>query len=156
MNVVKVGKTFYLKVDAGTITGVSASFTYTILDVVSGVETVGAATFSEPISGFYTAPISLATVGEYVITIQNGSVFYGRLTVSVQSFAEDIDSVNSSIQTMATDIAFIKAIEGGRWKIINNQMVFYTSDNTTEVARFNLTDAAGTPTETNVMERTRV
>lgn len=53
-------------------------------------------------------------------------------------------------------INFIKSIEGGRWKIINNQMIFYKNDNVTEVARFNLLDKDGLPAEKNVMERTRV
>ena len=53
-------------------------------------------------------------------------------------------------------IDFIKSIEGGRWKIISNQMIFYKSDNVTEVARFNLLDKDGLPAEKNVMERTRV
>ena len=47
-------------------------------------------------------------------------------------------------------------IEGGRWKLVNNQMVFYESDNVTEVARFDLFDSAGNPTMTNVYERVRV
>ena len=52
-------------------------------------------------------------------------------------------------------VTFIKHIEGGRWRIIANQMIFYEADNVTEVARFNLKSSAGTPTMTNVFERTR-
>jgi hypothetical protein len=55
-----------------------------------------------------------------------------------------------------TDVEFVKAIEGGRWKIINNQMIFYDEDNSTEIARFNLFDALGVPAEESVMERQRV
>lgn len=47
-------------------------------------------------------------------------------------------------------------MEGGRWKLTNNQMIFYEEDNLTEVARFNLYDASGTPTTDNVYERRRV
>lgn len=57
---------------------------------------------------------------------------------------------------LAADMSFLKAIEGGRWKIVSNQMVFYEEDNVTEVARFDLLDAAGNPTTANVFERTRV
>lgn len=59
---------------------------------------------------------------------------------------------------MLTDIAFIKDIEGGRWIIDHNtnQMVFYKSDNVTEVARFSLRDINGSPTSTNVFQRTRL
>ena len=47
-------------------------------------------------------------------------------------------------------------MEGGRWKLVNNQMIFYEDDNLTEVARFNLYDASGSPTTDNVYERRRV
>lgn len=57
---------------------------------------------------------------------------------------------------MQTDIDFIKNIEGGRWKIVSNQMIFYKNDNITEIARFNFLDASGNPTEENVFERVRV
>jgi len=54
------------------------------------------------------------------------------------------------------DITFLKNIEGGKWKVTANQMIFYQSDNTTEVARFNLFDASGDPAISGVMERVRV
>lgn len=53
-------------------------------------------------------------------------------------------------------LEFIQNIEGGRWHIIGNQMIFYEADNVTEIARFNLLDAGGNPTMINVMERVRV
>jgi hypothetical protein len=53
-------------------------------------------------------------------------------------------------------VEFNKDIEGGKWEIVNNQMIFYKEDNTTEVARFNLFDSAGNPTSTNVSRRERV
>ncbi len=56
---------------------------------------------------------------------------------------------------VALDAAFSAGIEGGRWKIENNQMIFYESDNVTEIARFDLKDGNGLPTESNAMERVR-
>jgi len=53
-------------------------------------------------------------------------------------------------------IEFIKQIEGGRWKIINNQMIFYKNDNTTVIATFNLFDISGNPAMANVFERKRI
>jgi len=57
-----------------------------------------------------------------------------------------------------SDLTFLKDIEGGRWKVDTtlNQMIFYKSDNVTEVARFNLLDADGNATSENIFERTRV
>lgn len=45
--------------------------------------------------------------------------------------------------TLGGAINFTKDIEGGKWEIIDDQMIFYKSDNTTEVARFNLFDKDG-------------
>lgn len=52
-------------------------------------------------------------------------------------------------------VTFIKNIEGGKLKIVGNQMIFYADDNVTEVARFNLFDSAGNPAMANVFERRR-
>jgi hypothetical protein len=61
-----------------------------------------------------------------------------------------------AITQIAADAAFIKQIEGGRWKIEANQMIFYASDNVTEVARFNLFDEAGALTMISPYDRRRV
>ena len=53
-------------------------------------------------------------------------------------------------------LTFLKDIEGGRWKIEDNQMIFYKSDNVTEVARFNLFNADGVAAMKNLYERKRV
>jgi len=67
-----------------------------------------------------------------------------------------VKTETDKIVSLETLIAFISDIEGGRWKIENNQMIFYKDDNVTEVARFNLYDEAGDPAETDVFERERV
>ena len=53
-------------------------------------------------------------------------------------------------------LEFIFDINGGRWKIVSNQMIFYTADGLTIVATFDLKDLAGLPTMGDVFERTRV
>jgi hypothetical protein len=53
-------------------------------------------------------------------------------------------------------IEFLKAMEGGKWKIVNNQMIFYKADNVTEVARFNLYDISGSAAMEDIYERRRV
>jgi len=53
-------------------------------------------------------------------------------------------------------LQFLADIEGGRWLIKDNQMIFYKSDNVTEVARFDLFNSAGLPSEDDVVERVRV
>ncbi len=66
------------------------------------------------------------------------------------------NAVEPDVQAIKKSVDFIKGIEGGRWKIENNQMIFYDEDNTTELARFDLLDAQGQPAEQNVYERRRV
>ena len=57
----------------------------------------------------------------------------------------DIDDVRS-------DLAFIKQIESGRWKIESNQMIFYGADGEPLIT-FNLKDSQGNPTEMDAYER---
>ena len=52
-------------------------------------------------------------------------------------------------------LALVHSILGGKQQIIGNQLVCYAADNATEVARFNLFDAAGDPTMVSVYLRTR-
>ena len=52
-------------------------------------------------------------------------------------------------------LGLVHSILGGKQQIIGNQLVCYAADNLTEVARFNLFDAAGDPTMVAVYLRTR-
>lgn len=65
-----------------------------------------------------------------------------------------LDHVEDS--TFGKAVQFFYGIEGGRWQIVNNQMIYYAADNITEICRFNLYDADGQPTMKNVFERYRV
>lgn len=62
----------------------------------------------------------------------------------------------SEIEDMRTDLAFIKQIEAGRWKIYENQMIFYDTDGTTPLITFDLKDKSGDAAETNIYERNPV
>ena len=53
-------------------------------------------------------------------------------------------------------IGLVHSILGGKQQIVGNQLICYAADNLTEVARFNLFDAAGDPTMVSVYLRTRV
>lgn len=60
-----------------------------------------------------------------------------------------LETVDDNIVNVLSDTSFIKDIEGGKWEIIPGvtpQMVFYKLDNSTEVARFDITyDVDGNP-----------
>ena len=80
----------------------------------------------------------------------------GQVTEDLTDLDTLIDAIKAKTDTISwADITFLKNIEGGKWKIEGNQMIFYKSDNTTEVARFNLFDSDGNPAMINVFERQR-
>jgi len=68
----------------------------------------------------------------------------------------EVDANEVKIDAMTVLLNFINNIEGGRWEITGNQMLFYAADNVTLVATFNLFDSSGNPAEENVAERVRV
>ena len=57
----------------------------------------------------------------------------------------------------AEQVKFNTDIAGGKWTMNSstNQMIFYASDNETEIARFNLTDSDGAGSVSSVFTRTR-
>ena len=58
---------------------------------------------------------------------------------------------------LIADVSFIKDIEGGRWKIVDNQMLFYRDDNEEYIiASFDLYNGDNVPAEDNIYERKRV
>jgi len=54
------------------------------------------------------------------------------------------------LDDLATDLTFVKDIEGGKWEIVGTQMIFYKDDNITEVARFNIDDVDAPKLRTRV------
>jgi hypothetical protein len=94
--------------------------------------------------------------GGYVTIIGTGIV-EDYSTGGVVNFENLVNPHNISNHVWADPRAqLLYDIEGGRWKLESDQMIFYEDDNLTEVARFNLFDSAGNPTMENVYERQRV
>jgi len=110
-------------------------------------------------SGVYRADVNLTQAMEYGVikSTSNNLVDIFKLPYLENStdIADTIFARNEWTSAMA-DLSLIRDIEAGKWEIINNQMVFYKQDNVTEVARFNLFDASGTPSETNLYSREKV
>jgi hypothetical protein len=71
-----------------------------------------------------------------------------------QMQAEAVWSSQNGVELVA-DVSFIKSIEGGRWKLINNQMIFYGEDGISEIAKFDLFNKEGNMAEENIYERRR-
>ena len=97
-----------------------------------------------------TPTIDYSTIADYVWDEQ----LFGHQTSGSSGFI--LSQLSGSMGVITTDVSFIKSIEGGRWKIVSDQMVFYKDDNVTEVARFDLFDETGNPSMDAVFERKRV
>jgi hypothetical protein len=105
---------------------------------VSGSVTV---TVSELSNGYYEATFTPNVAGLWLLEVSNATYMPEGASEIYFVRAADIaldGEYDSVISTLQTDVTFIKDIEGGKWEITNDQMIFYKSDNTTEVARFNL------------------
>ena len=102
----------------------------------------------------------------YDITILNsGSLAVAATSASIAAVSAslayeraDVAAISASIAASASleiqnQIFRLEKAEFGRWQIFNNQMIFYEPDGITEIAKFNLFDADGNPTSTNVFDR---
>lgn len=81
---------------------------------------------------------------EYALVDLDSAAFVG---------AEDLDIRDIAKQA---DLAFVKQIEQGRWRIVNEQMIFYAEDRVTPLLVFNLKDINGIPSNVNIFERVPV
>jgi hypothetical protein len=75
-----------------------------------------------------------------------------------QLMALDTDAIPTAVwseEDRGEKLDFVHDIEGGKWTIAGDQMIFFKSDNLTEIARFDLYDSDGNPTMSNVMRRDR-
>jgi len=111
------------------------------------------------ISGVYRADINMTAAMEWgiVSSISASIQFIFRLPYNeVSDEIADTILARTEFVSVANNVAEIHGIELGKWQILNNQMIFFKSDNTTEIARFNLFDAAGQPSEAQVFKREKV
>ena len=120
-------------------------------------------------------PTSIDLVSGQIIldsTVTNGTIVcrgVGKLTDNstgstiVDTYAlVNTDTISSSVWSdsdalqLIADVASVKQINTGRWKIdtITNTMTFYDTDGTTSLYIFDLKDSSGFPSTSNVFERT--
>jgi len=97
--------------------------------------------------------------GAYGISFSINEIMAGfiqiRASYSGSTSLYLIDSLNITTDFI-TNITNILKIETGRWRVLNNQMIFYDTNGSTPIYTFDLKDTNGNPAETNVMERTPV
>jgi hypothetical protein len=79
-------------------------------------------------------------------------VTYSQAVSAVQ-IAGSSEWTSAEKACLLADITSLVSIATGRWRILNNQMLFFDCDNTTVLYRFDLFDAAGNPTDRSPFER---
>jgi len=102
-------------------------------------------------SGIYSASVHIADNFTGYILWDSGE--------STPIYAsEDIDNTIHTLSMLSSSIDFTRQHQAGRWTIDTNnfQMIFYKEDNTTEIARYDLTDESNQPSYTSVFTRTKV
>ena len=123
------------------------SFIFELFDPDSNLSSI-LVSVSDLGNGNYRTSFVPDQIGLWKLTVYNTVYFPAGKENSYQIFGFDIDDVK-------IDTQFISDVEGGDWHIINNQMIFYKSDHTTELFRVNLTKN-GAPTVDQPDKRTRV
>lgn len=98
-------------------------------------------------------------VGEYsieyrLVDVDDAVIVTGEDLI-VRDIAEQsmLSSVHSMMVLSSSDIAIVKKINIGRWKIENDMMIFFDEDSETPLLAFSLKNASGQPTMENVFER---
>ena len=120
-----------------------------VYHIVSGIEI-------EALASTALAQVGTSSIYRYVWTTEMapGAYFAEYVLVDTNSnenvTVEDVDVLDLAIKA---DIDMIRIIESGRWRILNNQMVFYAEDGTTPFMTFDLFDENGLPSSVNVSER---
>jgi len=134
---------------------------YQVLDS-AGTVTVSRTTTGvyQTAPGIYAAYITFPDNFRGQVLWDTGSVFLNKLYATEQfNFEENnpnVDTILSLTTQISGTTAQLYDIQYGRWKIINNQMIFYKEDNSTEVVRFDLFDDTGSPTMDAVFDRVKV
>ncbi len=141
-----------LKADAVGVNGVG----YKLLDqegtVITARTTAGV---YQAAPGIYAALITFSNDFVGQVIWDTGAHFFDTTSYASEDLngIEKLNDLYSVVTAMDERIQGIYDIQFGRWKIINNQMIFYKDDNVTEVVRFNLLDDAGNPSIDAVFER---
>lgn len=120
---------------------------YTLINSVGGVAAArsGAGVYEVgTLTGIYGARITFPT--EF-----HGSVLWDTGGDNPKYASEEYSPLEEQTQ-------FSFDISGGKWTLDaeTNEMIFYTADNTTEIARFKMRDQNNNPSVESVFSRTRI
>ncbi|MFA5238283.1 MAG: hypothetical protein WC476_01070 [Phycisphaerae bacterium] len=110
------------------------------------------------LSGEEIAVSEIGTSGEYLVSFTPTSAGIWILEIKDPTnriWKSEIEVRLVDLDSVASDLLIIKKIETGRWRInsVDNTMTFYDEDGETELFKFNLKDASGAASATEVFER---
>lgn len=110
--------------------------------------------------GIYAAYVSFPDNFRGQILWDTGTAFatasYATEQYNVEENDPKVSLTHTAVSQMSGTLNSVYDIQFGRWRIVNDQMIFYKDDNATEVVRFNLFDDSGNPTMDAVFERVKV
>lgn len=109
------------------------------------------------LSGAINSLSSSAQILSSSVYAISSSAAYISSSVSLLSGAiADLAQITGTLGNIEAKVDRLIDIQYGRWHIVNDQMIFYKEDNTTEVARFDLFDENGNPSMDAVFDRVKV
>lgn len=140
----------------------SSGVTYHVLDS-GGTSVFGPSTSGvyQTAPGIYAASISFADNfnGQLLWTCPVSGSFSAAYATEDQNVSNSdtrVDDILTAVAGVNVKLQELYDMNYGRWRIINNQMIFYKEDNVTEVARYNLFNDLGVPSMDSVFDRVKV
>ena len=107
-------------------------------------------------SGFYKYNYELNKDKEYVVLCDGGEELReGERYCIARNDYPMVFEIRREMERKGGILETIMQIEKGRWKIEENQMIFFEEDNETEIMRFNLFDHKGQPSMEHVFDRVK-
>lgn len=97
---------------------------------------------------FNSAGLQLVTIGSGLSSEEHDKLMATAIEAGgrLEDIEDDVATANANLLSILSDLGFVKDIEGGKWEIDGDDMIFYKDDNTTEIARFTITrDDDGNP-----------
>jgi len=112
---------------------------------------------SLPNSGIYYANIDFPDAFRGAVVWDCGTTFQ-TTSYAIEEYNVEANDprVLQTLQSLTGSIQTLIDVSVGWWKIQNNQMIFFSTNDDTPIATFNLFDDQGTPSSENVFERRRV
>lgn len=137
----------------GTIKSNISSATVRVYQVVTGLEVDVLAA---------TSLIQVGTTNKYRYVWEPASLSIGEYWLDYNSSDTDLNlsRVTEQMVVMNTptwdDYERLRKVSEGRWRIENNQIIYYDDDGTTPLLTFNTFNRRGNPSMANIVERVPV